>query len=282
MSFLIIFAKRFVAGEELSEAVPKIRELNEKGIMVTFDHLGENVASEEMAVKAADSYLEILDVIQREKLNSNVSIKLTQMGLDLGDEFCLQNVERIVKKAREMNNFVRIDMEGSAYTQRTLDIAYKLFEKYQNVGVVIQAMLLRSEGDIKELNKRGIRVRLCKGAYKEPESVAFQKKEQVNENYVKLMKMLLLEGNYPAIATHDEKIINECKRFVQENKIENSRFEFQMLYGIRRDLQVSLVKEGYNMRVYVPYGKQWFPYFYRRLRERKENVFFVLKNIFKG
>ncbi len=282
MSFLIIFARRFVAGEELIEAVPAIKTLNEKGIMVTFDHLGENVSSEEMAKAAADSYLEILDVIQKEKLNSNVSLKLTQMGLDLGDDFCLQNVERIVSKAKENNNFVRIDMEGSAYTQRTLDITYKLFEKYGNVGVVIQAMLLRSEDDIKELNRRGIRVRLCKGAYKEPESVAFQKKEQVNENYIKLMKMLLLEGNYPGIATHDEKIIGECKRFSQENKIENSRFEFQMLYGIRRDLQVSLVKEGYNMRVYVPYGKEWFPYFYRRLRERKENVFFVLKNFFKG
>ncbi len=282
MSLLIIFARRFVAGEELNEAIPAIKNLNEKGIMVTFDHLGENVTSEEMARAAADSYLEILDVIDKEKLNSNVSIKLTQMGLDLGDDFCFTNVSRIVEKAKKLNNFVRIDMEGSQYTQRTLDITYRLFEKYKNVGVVIQAMLIRSENDIRELNKRGIRVRLCKGAYKEPESVAFQKKEQVNENYVKLMKMLLMEGNYPGIATHDEKIIEECKRFVSENKIDHSRFEFQMLYGIRRDLQVSLVKEGFNMRVYVPYGKQWFPYFYRRLRERKENVFFVLKNFFKG
>jgi len=282
MSFLIIFARRFVAGEELSEAVPAIKALNQNGIMTTFDHLGENVSSEEMAKASADSYLKILDVIDKEKLNSNISIKLTQMGLDLGDEFCYKNVESIVEKAKALNNFVRIDMEGSAYTQRTLDITYKLFEKYNNVGVVVQAMLLRSEDDIKELNKRGIRVRLCKGAYKETESVAFQKKEQVNENYVKLMKMLLLEGNNPAIATHDEKIIDECKRFIQENKIDNSRFEFQMLYGIRRDLHISLVKEGYKMRVYVPYGKEWFPYFYRRLRERKENVFFVLKNLFKG
>lgn len=282
MSFLLIFARRFVAGEELSEAVPAIKSLNEKGIMVTFDHLGENVTSEEMAKAAADSYLDILDTIQREGLNSNVSLKLTQMGLDLGDDFCLNNVERIVKKAKELNNFVRIDMEGSNYTERTLNITYKLFEKYNNVGVVIQAMLLRSEEDIKELNKRGIRVRLCKGAYKEPASVAYQKKEQVNENYLKLMKMLLSEGNYPGIATHDEKIIEYCKKFVAENKIDPSKFEFQMLYGIRRDLQVQLVKEGYNMRVYVPYGKEWFPYFYRRLRERKENLFFVMKNFFKG
>ncbi|MCX7945008.1 MAG: proline dehydrogenase family protein [Deltaproteobacteria bacterium] len=282
MSFLIIFARRFVAGEELSEAIPSIKRLNDKGIMTTIDHLGENVTSEEIARAAADSYLEILDIIEREKLNSNVSLKLTQMGLDLGDDFCFSNVERIVEKAYKLNNFVRIDMEGSKYTQRTLDISYRLFEKYGNVGVVIQSMLLRSEDDIKELNKRGIRVRLCKGAYKEPEAIAFQKKEQVNENYIKLMKMLLTEGKYPAIATHDEKIINECKRFVKENKIDSSRFEFQMLYGIRRDLQVSLVKEGYRMRVYVPYGKEWFPYFYRRLRERKENVFFVLRNFFRG
>ncbi|MGC9042216.1 MAG: proline dehydrogenase family protein [Myxococcota bacterium] len=282
MSFLYIFAKRFVAGEELSEAIPAIKALNEKGIMVTFDHLGENVTTEEMAKSAADTYLDLLDVIKKEGLNSNVSVKLTQMGLDLGDEFCLNNVERIVKKAQELNNFVRIDMEGSAYTQKTLDITYKLFEKYQNVGVVIQAMLLRSEEDVKELNKRGIRVRLCKGAYKEPASVAYQKKEQVNENYLKLMKILLTEGKYPGIATHDEKIIEECKRYISENKIESSRFEFQMLYGIRRDLQLQLVKEGFNMRVYVPYGKEWFPYFYRRLRERKENLFFVMKNFFKG
>lgn len=281
MSLLFIFAKRFVAGEELAEAVPKIKALNEKGIMTTFDHLGENVSSEEMAIKAADAYIELLETIEKEKLNSNISLKLTQMGLDIGDDFCLNNVERIARKAKEMNNFVRIDMEGSKYTQRTLDITYKLFEKYSNVGVVIQAMLLRSESDIKELIKRGIRVRLCKGAYKEPETIAFKKKEQVNENYVKLMKMLLLEGNYPAIATHDEKIIEECKRFAEENKIDRSRFEFQMLYGIRRDLQISLAKEGYNMRVYVPYGKEWFPYYYRRLRERKENVFFVLKNLFR-
>ncbi len=282
MSFLFIFAKRFVAGEELDAADPVIRALNEKGIMATFDHLGENVSSEQMATEAATSYLDILDTIEKEKLNSNVSLKLTQMGMDMGDEFCLTNVERIVKKAKEKNNFVRIDMEGSAYTQRTLDITYKLFEKYGNVGVVIQAMLIRSEDDVRELIRRGIRVRLCKGAYKEPESIAFKKKEQVNENYVKLMKMLLKEGNYPGIATHDEKIIDECKKFASENNIDRSKFEFQMLYGIRRDLQVELVKEGYNMRVYVPYGKEWFPYFYRRLRERKENVFFVLRNYFKG
>jgi proline dehydrogenase len=282
MSFLYLFAKRFVAGEELEEAIPPIKALNEKGIMVTFDHLGENVKNEQEATAAADSYLQILDVIQREGLNSNVSIKLTQMGLDLGDDFCLKNVERIVKKAKELNNFVRIDMEGSNYTQRTLDITYKLFDEYKNVGVVIQAMLLRSESDIKTLIKRGIRVRLCKGAYKEPESIAYQKKEQVNENYKKLMKMLLKDGNYPAIATHDEEIIEEAKRFAEENGIDRSRFEFQMLYGIRRDLQIALAREGYNMRVYVPYGKEWFPYFYRRLRERKENLFFVMRNFFKG
>lgn len=282
MSFLFIFAKRFVAGEDLQSALPAIRGLNEKGIMATFDHLGENVVSEQMAREAADSYLEILETIVREGLNSNVSLKLTQMGMDLGDEFCLNNVERVVKKAREMNNFVRIDMEGSQYTQRTLNIVFELFERYGNVGAVIQAMLLRSEDDVKDLIKRGIRVRLCKGAYKEPRSVAFMKKEQVNENYLKLMKMLLREGDYPAIATHDEKMIEECKRFISENGIDRSRFEFQMLYGIRRDLQLSLAREDYNVRVYVPYGKEWFPYYYRRLRERKENVFFVLRNYFKG
>ncbi len=253
------------------------------GIMATVDHLGENVTTPDTAIAAADSYLEILDAITTYRLNSNISLKLTQMGLDIDEELCYRNVARICEHARELNNFVRIDMESSAYTERTLNIFRRLWHEagYRNVGVVLQAYLYRTENDVREMNRIGARVRLCKGAYNEPPTVAFPRKADVDANFARLTRLLLTEGTYPAIATHDERLINYTKRFAAARGIDASRFEFQMLYGVRRELQVALVRQGYNMRVYVPFGTEWYPYFMRRLAERPANVVFVLGNLFK-
>lgn len=281
MRLLTSLAKTFVAGETQDEAIKVVRKLNEKNIMATLDVLGENVEKKEDAEKAVQAYLDLLDKIKDSEVQSHVSLKLTQMGLDIDDEYCYQNMVEIVKKAEENDNFVRIDMEGSPYTQRTLNIFYRLYNDFKNVGIVIQAYLYRSEKDIQELNKVKAKVRLCKGAYKEPSTIAFKKMRDVRKNFIKLDESLLLEGNYPAIATHDDLLIEATKEFVKENGISNDQFEFQMLYGIRTKTQERLVQEGYNIRVYVPFGTHWLPYFYRRLRERKENVFFVLKNLFK-
>ena len=278
------FALRFVAGETLDQAVRAIAELNRKGITATFDHLGENVDSESAAIASADSYIQILERIKVTGINSNVSLKLTQMGMDVDEELCFQNVARICARAHDLDNFVRIDMESSAYTDRTLNVFRRLWHEcgYRNVGVVLQAYLYRTEKDVREMNKLGARVRLCKGAYNEPESVAFPKKADMDANYAKLTRLLLTEGNYPGIATHDSRLINYTKRFAASKKIGPERFEFQMLYGVRRESQVELVREGYNMRVYVPYGEEWYPYFMRRLAERPANVMFVVGNLFKG
>ncbi|MFQ6081860.1 MAG: proline dehydrogenase family protein [Candidatus Aminicenantia bacterium] len=281
MRLLTSLAKTFVAGETQDEAIKVVRKLNEKNIMATLDVLGENVEKKEDAEKAVQAYLDLLDKIKDSEVQSHVSLKLTQMGLDIDDEYCYQNMVEIVKKAEENDNFVRIDMEGSHYTQRTLNIFFRLYNDFKNVGIVIQAYLYRSEKDIQELNKVKAKVRLCKGAYKEPSTIAFKKMRDVRKNFIKLDESLLLEGNYPAIATHDDLLIEATKEFVKENGISNDQFEFQMLYGIRTKTQERLVQEGYNIRVYVPFGTHWLPYFYRRLRERKENVFFVLKNLFK-
>lgn len=278
------FALRFVAGETLEQAVQAIVTLNRKGCMATFDHLGENICNAEEARQAADSYLDILDAIQRRKLKSNVSLKLTQMGLDLDEGLAYENVARICRKAQELDNFVRLDMESSAYTDRTLDVFRRLWHKegYRNVGVVLQAYLYRTEADVREMNKLGARVRLCKGAYNEPEEVAFPRKADVDLNYARLARLLISEGKYPGIATHDERLIQHVKRFVAKKGISPAKFEFQMLYGVRRSLQLELVKEGFNMRVYVPYGKEWYPYFMRRLAERPANVVFVMGNLLRG
>jgi proline dehydrogenase len=278
------FALRFVAGETLDQAVKAIMALNRNGIMATFDHLGENVDTAEAAIAAADSYIQILERIVSSGINSNASLKLTQMGLDVDKELCFQNLCRICQRAKELNNiFVRIDMESSAYTERTLDMFRRLWHDagYRNVGVVLQSYLYRTEGDVREMNKLGARVRLCKGAYNEPAEVAFPRKEDVDANYAKLTRLLLTEGNYPAIATHDPRLIEYTKRFAARRGIEPSKFEFQMLYGVRRESQVELVRQGYNMRVYVPYGHEWYPYFMRRLAERPANVMFVMGNLFR-
>lgn len=280
MNPLIIVAKRFIAGERIEDAVEVVARLNSEGLKATLDVLGENVKDDAEALKAADQYIEVIERIASSGIDSNVSLKLTQMGLDIGDDFCLANVSRILERADLHGNFVRIDMEGSPYTQRTLDLFRKLRKAHRNVGVVIQAYLKRSEKDVRELNAEGARVRLCKGAYKEPPSIAFKRKEGTNANFLKLMRLLLTGGTYPAIATHDRAIIEATLAFAREKGIPREGFEFQMLYGIGRKRQAELVRDGYTVRVYIPFGTHWLPYFARRLRERKENVLFVLKHLF--
>ena len=282
MGFLTIFAKRFIAGETKADAILAVRKLNAIGMKTSLDILGENVTSEQMAQDLANSYIDLLHSIAAEKLTANVSLKLTQMGLDVSDDFCHDNVKRIIEAAKAHNNFVRIDMEGSAYTERTLQLVYKWAESYDNIGTVVQSSLYRSAGDIEQLNRRKIRIRLCKGAYKEPVSVAFQKKEQVNENYIKLMKMLLDSGIFHSLATHDDAMLKGTIDYANSKGISKDKFEFQMLYGINRSGQNGLVKDGYGMLVYVPFGTHWFPYYYRRLRERKENILFIVKHLFKN
>jgi proline dehydrogenase len=273
---------RFVAGEDLHDAVEAIRQLNAKGISASFDHLGESITAEEETRKEVDEYIRVLTAIEQESLDSNVSVKLTQLGLDIDRELCLENTRRIVEAAAERRNFVRIDMEDSARTDVTLDVFSRLRSQFNNVGIVLQSYLYRTEQDAKEMFKIGARVRLCKGAYDEPAEVAFPDKRKVDENYINLMKLLLTSGIYHGLATHDEAIISESKRFARERGITADQFEFQMLFGVRRDLQEQLVREGYRVRVYVPYGLYWYPYFMRRLAERPANVWFVLKNMMRG
>ena len=270
---------RFVAGVELNEALGNVQKLNSAGLTATLDYLGESVHTAAEAGAAAAQYIALLHGIERIGAQCNASLKLTQMGLDVDRALCVRNVERILAQAAAFNNFVRIDMEGSGYTQATLDIFNELYGRYKNVGIVIQAYLYRSEADIRALNKLGARVRLCKGAYNEPASVAFPAKADTDNNYVKLMQMLLSEGNYPGIATHDERMIEATRSYAAKQGIAPDRFEFQMLYGIRRDLQEQLVREGYRMRVYVPYGEEWYPYMVRRMVERPANLLFVLKGL---
>jgi proline dehydrogenase len=273
---------RFVAGETLEQALGVSGKLNGEGITVTLDHLGESVTSLAEATQARDVYLRTQTAIQESGTQGNVSLKLTQFGLDLSESACVENVERLVKHAAETRSFVRIDMESSEYTDRTLRIVTGLHEKYPGAaGAVIQAYLRRSRADIEMLNARGIRVRLCKGAYLEPATVAFPKKEEVDRNYAELAKLLLDQGAYPAIATHDEKMIEEVKAHATAKGIGRDAFEFQMLYGIRRDLQRQLVADGYRLRLYVPFGKAWYPYYMRRLAERPANLFFILRNLLR-
>jgi len=273
---------RFVAGEDLADAVNAISRLNSNGISASFDHLGESITSEAETRQEVNEYLHVLDSIRDNVLDSNVSVKLTQLGLDVSQELCYSNTRMIVEAALRNNNFVRIDMEDSTKTDATLQVFKRLRAEFENVGIVIQAYLYRSEKDTEELLSLGARIRLCKGAYKEPPEVAFPKKADVDANYVKLMRMLLPSGIYHGIATHDEKMIAPTIQFAKQQAISPESFEFQMLYGIRRDLQEKLVREGYRMRVYVPYGHYWYPYFMRRLAERPANMWFVLRNMLRG
>ena len=278
------FASRFVAGETVDSAVAAARDLAARGITTSLDLLGESVTAEAEAVAARDQYLTMIDqMAAAQDVEANVSVKLTQMGFDIDEELCADNLLRILERTQAVQGFVRIDMEGSEYTQRTLDFfERRLFQRFgRYCGVVIQAMLRRSEGDIARLIGMRARVRLCKGAYLEPASVAFPDKADVDKNYVRLMERLLASGNYPGIATHDQAIIGHAREFVKREAIATSRFEFQMLYGVRRDLQQGLVRSGYRMRVYVPFGTQWYPYLMRRLAERPANIAFILGNLVK-
>jgi proline dehydrogenase len=277
------FASRFVAGETMETALAAVKKLNDKRITASLDLLGESVRNQTEARESARQYIRMLDRIKQSRLDANVSVKLTAMGLDLGEELCIANMQNILDCARKNETFVRIDMEGSDYTQKTLDIFYnRLFPTYRgNVGIVLQSYLYRAFQDVQEANKAGARVRLCKGAYMEPASVAYPDKDEVDDSYLRCMRSLLLDGNYPGIATHDERMVRETKRFARDNQIDPSRFEFQMLYGVRRDLQEKLVRDGYRMRVYVPFGTQWYPYLMRRLAERPANVAFITGNVLK-
>jgi proline dehydrogenase len=277
------FASRFVAGETIDTAVAAVRQLNSDGITASLDLLGESVYNEKEARAAGEEYLRILDRIHVERLDANVSVKLTAMGLDVSEELCIAIMRDILDRARACNSFVRLDMESTAYTERTLRLFQdRLYPEYKgHVGVVLQSYLYRTDADVQHMNQLGARVRLCKGAYKEPPSAAYPEKKDVDDNYVKCMHVLLEHGTYPGLATHDEAIITEAKRFVRERSIGSERFEFQMLYGVRRDLQEQLVREGYRMRCYVPFGTQWYPYLMRRLAERPANVAFMTGNILK-
>ncbi len=279
-------SRRFVAGETLEEAIAVVKKLNAQNIQVTFDQLGESVTNESEARAAKDGYQRALDAIAATQTPTQVSLKLTQMGLDLSPDLCLDNVRQIVGKAKQIGTMVTIDMEDSKYTQATLNIFKTLREEFDNVGIVIQAYLYRSEEDVKALIALGATVRLCKGAYKEPAEIAFPQKKDVDANYRKLAQMFLQPngasgGAYLQIASHDEKIIDWARQFTTENAIDRARFEFQMLYGIRNDLQRALSANSYTMRVYVPYGTHWYPYFMRRLAERPANVIFLVSNLFK-
>lgn len=274
-------ARRFVAGETLDEALSAARVCNDQGMMVSLDYLGENVSSTADAQHARDAYLEVFEKIADQKLNANVSCKLTALGLDLSTEFCEGLVLSIVERAAATDNFLRVDMEGSLYTQRTIDLVKRARSQSPAIGTVIQAYLYRSEKDIQDLLAYGCRIRLCKGAYKELPEVAFERKEDVDGNYVRLVKLLLPSGFYHGIATHDPKMIAATIRFAAEAKISKDDFEFQMLYGVRTDLQRRLVRDGYRVRVYIPYGNDWFPYFMRRLAERPANVGFFIRNFFR-
>ena len=279
-------ARRFVAGETVEEAIRVILELNAQGITATLDHLGENVETTEDAARATEDYLKALDAVGASGVQSHLSIKLTALGLDLGDEVCRANVACILAKAQAIGALVTIDMESTAYTERTLALYRNLRREFTNVGVVIQSYLYRSEADIAALCKAGSHVRLCKGAYQEPPIHAFPKKADVDASYVRLMKMLLspearAHQTFGAIATHDVKMIEATRRYAQEQLVQRDEFEFQMLHGIRRDLQKELAADGYGMRVYVPYGTEWYPYYMRRLAERPANIWFIVSNFFR-
>jgi proline dehydrogenase len=280
MKLLTWMARTFVAGETIEAALKRVKKLNQKGVMATLDVLGESVKDRETAETAVQAYLDLLDAISAAKVDSHVSLKLTQMGLDIDTEYCLQNVEKIVVRAKERGNFVRVDMEGTPHTQRTLDIFRRLRQKYDNVGIVVQAYLFRTEKDIKDLNGIQAKIRLCKGAYKEPPDLAIKKMKDIRTNFTKLAEMLFREGVYPAIATHDDKLLKWTKDYAAANAVPNDQYEFQYLYGIRTKTFRELAEAGFRVRCYVPFGTHWLPYTLRRLRERK-TILFLIRNFFK-
>lgn len=279
MSRLFFLARRFVAGETLEAAVDAVRSLNDAGLDVTLNMLGESTTEREKSEDAVRRYLVMLDLIREGGLRANISVKLTHLGLDIDEAYCSDNLYRILEAAKERDIFIRLDMEGSPHTQRTLDIFYSLYESHRNTGVVIQAMLLRSSHDIFVLNKIGARVRLCKGSYREPPDLALQRMPNIRGAFLSMAEQLLKDGNFPAFATHDDYLIDGVTRNAERLGVPKDRFEFQMLYGLRPGFQKEMRAKGFRMRIYVPFGTEWMPYFYRRLRERKENLWFVLRNL---
>ena len=272
--------QRYVAGEELADGVVVAETLNTQGLLVSLDHLGESVTSPAAARRAVAAYLDALEAIAGEDVEGNVSLKLTQLGLDLSREMCMAHLRKILERAQELDTFVRIDMESSAYTQRTLDVHHELWQAgFRNVGIVLQAYLYRTAADVERAIEMGAQVRLCKGAYLEPPRLAFADKAEVDANYARLMERLLVAGNHPAIATHDERLINRALEIVRDNNIAHDRFDFEMLFGVRRDLQLRLVADGFRVRVYLPYGREWYPYLVRRLAERPANLGFFVRSL---
>ncbi len=282
MKLPFALARRFVAGETLDEAVPKVKEINSKDVKITLDLLGENVTDRKTADETVQNYIQLLKGINEAGINGSISVKLTMMGLNIDREYCKKNLFKLLDAAREGDQFVRIDMEGSDHTQATITLFKEASEHYgRHVGVVIQAYLHRSKEDIPELAGMGADIRLCKGAYKEPERIALQNMSAIRDAYKEYTKILLAETTCPRIATHDDELINWTKNYTNEQSIGKERFEFQMLYGLRQDTMEELAASGYNARIYVPYGTMWLPYFKRRLTERKENIWFVLSTMFK-
>ncbi len=273
-------AQRYVAGEELADGVVVAATLNTQRLLVSLDHLGESVTNGAEARRAAAAYLDALDALAGDHVEGNISLKLTQLGLDVAREMAVAHLRKVLARARELDTFVRIDMESSAYTQRTLDVHQELWnDGFRNVGIVLQAYLHRTAADVERAIDMGVQVRLCKGAYLEPPRVAFADKASVDANYARLMERLLVHGTHPAIATHDERLIRLAQQIAKRENISPDRFDFEMLFGVRRDLQLRLVDEGYRVRVYLPYGKQWYPYLVRRLAERPANVAFFVRSL---
>lgn len=276
------FARRFIAGESVAEAIEAARQIEQQGLMITLDLLGESVNTSDEAAVATKGYLDAIAAIEHAAVGRNISLKLTQLGLDVDKATCIDNLRRILEASSKGGFFVRIDMENSPYTDATLEILEIVWNiGYRNVGTVIQSYLKRSPRDIEKLNGMGVRVRLVKGAYREPREVAYQLKQEVDAAYIELMRVLLRDGTYPAIATHDPAMIEATTTYAEQQQISKDKYEFQMLYGIRRDLQASLSRAGHPFRVYVPFGKEWFPYFMRRLGERPANVGFVVRSLIR-
>ena len=281
MSFLFFLAKRFIAGRDWPEALKVVRSIHAQGFLTTIDHLGEHVPKKEQAKKAAEYYSKVIKSLKNENLDKNISVKLTQLGLEIDRDFCRENLKLILEEAREIGGFVRVDIEGSDTTSSAFSMIKELRDLGYPIGAAVQSMLRRTPSDVVSLLENGVAIRLCKGAYKEPVDIAYQHKWEVNRQFIALMKRLLTSGSYHAIATHDEKIIEATKTFAKERRISPSQFEFQMLLGIRRPMQKKLLKEGFRVRIYIPFGHTWLPYVIRRLRERKENLWFVIKHLFR-
>ncbi|MAT58355.1 MAG: proline dehydrogenase [Ignavibacteriae bacterium] len=275
-----IFAKKYVAGPKLEDAIRVVQELNSKGIMATMDVLGESITKKSEAEETKKHCFDMLDVIKKYNLDANVSIKPTSLGLNLDKEFCYNQIEEIVKKAKEYNNFIRIDMEDTPYTDSTFNILKRIREKYDNVGVVVQAYLRRTYDDIVKLNKEGVNYRLCKGIYVEPEHLAYKGRQEVRENFVKILDQMLSDGNYVGIATHDDYLIKESYRLIEEKKLPKDKYEFQMLYGVTEHLRDKINADGHRIRIYVPWGEHWYAYSIRRLQENPQVAWYITKSIF--